>query len=112
MDSLETTVYARSLYWPGFVSYHVMETPRYGFLYIGTGKKNWDTPFMILPPPMAVKASVVEGGGDFQFDEGKETGAEMQGEGGDFPYESGPDGNPYIPQEEMDEEDEEEEEGN
>lgn len=46
---------------------------------------------MILPPPRAIKASVVEGGGDYQFDMGKET-AEMPGEGGDFPYESGPDG--------------------
>lgn len=76
---------------PGFVAYHVMDTPRYGFIYIGTGKKNWDVPFMILPPPRAIKASVVEGGGDYQFDMGKET-AEMPGEGGDFPYESGPDG--------------------
>jgi hypothetical protein len=87
-DRLETTVFAKSLYWPGFVAFHVLETPQYGFLYIGTGKKNWDVPFMILPPPMSVKASVVEGG-DYQFE-----GEEIPGEGGDFPYESGP----YVPQ--------------
>lgn len=79
VDRLETTVFARSLYWPGFVAFHVMETPQFGFLYIGTGKKNWDVPFMMLPPPMSVKASVVEGG-DYQFEK------EVPGEGGDFPY--------------------------
>lgn len=103
MDRLETMAYIKSLFWPGLVAYHVMETPRYGYMYIGTGKKNWDVPFMILPPPMAVKASVVEGGGDFQFEVVKDAG-EMPGEDGDFPYESGPEENAFAPQDEDEDE--------
>jgi len=67
LDRLESATLIRSLYWPGFVAFHVMETSNYGYLYVGTGKKNWDVPFMILPPPMALKASVVEGG-DYPFE--------------------------------------------
>ncbi|CAL8111593.1 unnamed protein product [Orchesella dallaii] len=69
-DQLETTATLRSLYWPGFVGFHQLDTPRYGWLYMGTGKKNWDVPFMILPPPERLKISVVEGG-EFQYEEFK-----------------------------------------
>ncbi|KAK2579538.1 hypothetical protein KPH14_010840 [Odynerus spinipes] len=36
-----------SSYWPGMIFYHKLNTPHYGFLYIGNGKKNMDVPFMI-----------------------------------------------------------------
>jgi len=50
VDKNETIAILRSLYWPGFVAYHVLETPNYGWFYVGTGKKNWDVPFMVLSP--------------------------------------------------------------
>jgi len=37
----------RSLLWPGYVSFHVPGTRRYGGLYVGTGEKNLDLPFML-----------------------------------------------------------------
>ncbi|KAF2882350.1 hypothetical protein ILUMI_23834 [Ignelater luminosus] len=37
----------KSLYWPGMVIYHYVETPRYGFVYFGHGKKILDLPFML-----------------------------------------------------------------
>ncbi|XP_014600639.1 PREDICTED: radial spoke head protein 9 homolog [Polistes canadensis] len=36
-----------NLYWPGMTFYHKLNTPHYGFLYIGNGKKNMDLPFMV-----------------------------------------------------------------
>lgn len=36
-----------SLYWPGMTFYHKLNTPHYGFLYVGNGKKNMDLPFMV-----------------------------------------------------------------
>lgn len=68
VDRLETTVTLRSLYWPGFVAIHQLNTQNFGWIYNGTGKKNWDVPFMILPLPRSAKISVVEGG-DFQYEE-------------------------------------------
>lgn len=37
----------KSLFWPGMVMYHYMDTPFYGVVYIGYGKKNLDVPFML-----------------------------------------------------------------
>ncbi|XP_014213362.1 radial spoke head protein 9 homolog [Copidosoma floridanum] len=36
-----------SLYWPGMVFYHKVDTPHYGSLYFGNGRKNLDVPFML-----------------------------------------------------------------
>ncbi|MBN3306071.1 radial spoke head protein 9 homolog [Amia ocellicauda] len=37
----------RSLLWLGLTFYHVPMTPQHGFLYMGTGLKNLDLPFML-----------------------------------------------------------------
>ncbi|EDO27772.1 predicted protein, partial [Nematostella vectensis] len=37
----------RSLHWLGFTFFHVPETRKYGMVYIGTGNKNLDLPFML-----------------------------------------------------------------
>jgi len=37
----------RSLLWPGYFFYHVPETRQYGSVYVGTGEKNIDLPFML-----------------------------------------------------------------
>ena len=37
----------RSLHWLGFVFYHVPETRKFGCIYVGTGEKNLDLPFML-----------------------------------------------------------------
>jgi hypothetical protein len=66
------------MYWPGSVAYHVLETPQYGWLYNGTGKKNWDVPFMILPPPAGIRASIPENYTMYGEDAGE------GGAGGDF----------------------------
>ncbi|XP_015520175.1 radial spoke head protein 9 homolog [Neodiprion pinetum] len=36
-----------SLYWPGMTFYHKLNSPHYGSMYIGYGKKNLDVPFMV-----------------------------------------------------------------
>ncbi|KAL6268639.1 hypothetical protein P5V15_001773 [Pogonomyrmex californicus] len=36
-----------SLYWQGMTFFHRVNSPHYGFLYVGHGKKNLDLPFMI-----------------------------------------------------------------
>ncbi|KAJ8669660.1 hypothetical protein QAD02_000919 [Eretmocerus hayati] len=36
-----------NLYWPGMMFYHKINTPHYGFLYIGNGRRNMDLPFML-----------------------------------------------------------------
>lgn len=40
-------VILRSLLWLGYVSFHVPGTSRYGSIYMGTGEKNLDLPFML-----------------------------------------------------------------
>lgn len=45
----ESIVLLKSLYWPGLIFYHFIKTPRYGFLYIGNGKRSIDIPFMLSP---------------------------------------------------------------
>ncbi|GJQ64872.1 hypothetical protein Trydic_g7046 [Trypoxylus dichotomus] len=37
----------KSLYWPGLVFYHKIDTPKYGYVYFGSGKKCLDIPFML-----------------------------------------------------------------
>ncbi|XP_012253444.1 radial spoke head protein 9 homolog [Athalia rosae] len=41
------TVILHSLFWPGMIFYHTLNSPHYGSLYVGNGKKNLDVPFMI-----------------------------------------------------------------
>eukprot|EP00794_Sanderia_malayensis_P020149 gene20149-22123_t len=40
-------VVLRSLHWIGFTFYHVPSTSKYGYVYVGTGEKNLDLPFML-----------------------------------------------------------------
>ncbi|CAI9584759.1 unnamed protein product [Staurois parvus] len=42
-----SVVVLRSLLWIGMTFYHVPLTPQYGSVYIGTGERNDDLPFMI-----------------------------------------------------------------
>ena len=37
----------RSLLWLGYVTYHVPGTRNFGSIYVGTGEKNNDLPFML-----------------------------------------------------------------
>ena len=46
-DTTEQVVIVRSNLWPGFFTYHKVNTPAYGSVYIGTGVKNLDLPFLI-----------------------------------------------------------------
>nr|XP_004649518.1 radial spoke head protein 9 homolog [Jaculus jaculus] len=47
MERGNTLVVLRSLLWPGLTFYHVPCTKNYGYVYVGTGKKNLDLPFML-----------------------------------------------------------------
>lgn len=40
-------VVLRSLHWLGFAFYHVPNTRKYGYVYVGNGEKNLDLPFML-----------------------------------------------------------------
>jgi len=42
-----TQLTLRSLLWQGYVFYHLPGTPTYGSIYVGTGEKNMDLPFML-----------------------------------------------------------------
>ncbi|XP_009698622.1 PREDICTED: radial spoke head protein 9 homolog, partial [Cariama cristata] len=42
-----TVVVLRSLLWLGLTFYHVPMTKQYGYVYFGTGEKNFDLPFML-----------------------------------------------------------------
>lgn len=44
-----TLVVLKSLYWPGMLVYHYINKPKYGFVYIGNGKKVLDVPFELCP---------------------------------------------------------------
>jgi radial spoke head protein 9 len=46
-DTTESTVLIRNKLWPGYYSYHRMNTSIYGGLYIGNGIRNNDLPFML-----------------------------------------------------------------
>ncbi|XP_057317007.1 radial spoke head protein 9 homolog [Hydractinia symbiolongicarpus] len=40
-------VVLRSLHWLGYTFYHVPNTSNFGYVYVGTGEKNLDLPFML-----------------------------------------------------------------
>ena len=41
------TAVLKSLWWPGYVFFHMPGTKKYGGLYWGTGQQNRDLPFML-----------------------------------------------------------------
>lgn len=47
MERGNALVVLRSLLWPGLTFYHVPRTKNYGYIYVGTGEKNIDLPFML-----------------------------------------------------------------
>lgn len=47
IDAKGTTVTLRSLLWPGYYSFHRLESAIFGSVYLGDGVKNIDLPFMI-----------------------------------------------------------------
>merc|ERR1711865_181334 len=46
-DPSASLVTLRSLNWPGYVSYHIPGTTKFGGLYFGHGQKNRDLPFIL-----------------------------------------------------------------
>lgn len=44
-----TLILLKSFYWPGMNFYHYLNTIKYGFVYIGHGKKSLDIPFLLNP---------------------------------------------------------------
>ncbi|XP_006878991.1 PREDICTED: radial spoke head protein 9 homolog [Elephantulus edwardii] len=47
MERGNTLVVLRSLLWPGLTFYYASFTRNYGYIYVGTGEKNIDLPFML-----------------------------------------------------------------
>lgn len=47
MERGNALVVLRSLLWPGLTFYHAPRTKHYGYIYVGTGEKNMDLPFML-----------------------------------------------------------------
>lgn len=47
LDTTKSQTTARSLLWPGYVAFHTLNSKVYGGVYIGTGVKNADLPFML-----------------------------------------------------------------
>lgn len=47
MERGNALVVLRSLLWPGLTFYHAPRTKNYGYIYVGTGEKNMDLPFML-----------------------------------------------------------------
>ncbi|XP_057350372.1 radial spoke head protein 9 homolog isoform X1 [Manis pentadactyla] len=47
MERGNALVVLRSLLWPGLTFYHTPRTKNYGYIYVGTGEKNLDLPFML-----------------------------------------------------------------
>ncbi|XP_029891717.1 radial spoke head protein 9 homolog isoform X3 [Aquila chrysaetos chrysaetos] len=47
LEKGDTVVVLRSLLWLGLTFYHVPVTKQYGYIYFGTGEKNFDLPFML-----------------------------------------------------------------
>lgn len=43
----EKLIILHNLFWPGMMFYHKLNSPHYGFLYFGHGKKNMDIVFMV-----------------------------------------------------------------
>lgn len=46
-DCTDSVVTIRSLLWPGFYSFHRVNTPVFGGVYVGYGIRNQDLPFML-----------------------------------------------------------------
>lgn len=46
-DTTESVAILRNKLWPGYYAYHRVNSPIFGGLYIGSGIKNLDLPFMI-----------------------------------------------------------------
>uniref|UniRef100_A0A1B6FI50 Radial spoke head protein 9 homolog n=1 Tax=Cuerna arida TaxID=1464854 RepID=A0A1B6FI50_9HEMI len=57
----DRAIVLRNLHWPGFSFFHHLTTPEHGFVYIGTGQRNLDIPFMtqIFAPIIEEKSSLV-----------------------------------------------------
>lgn len=47
MERGNSLVVLRSLLWPGLTFYHAPRSKNYGYIYVGTGEKNMDLPFML-----------------------------------------------------------------
>ncbi|XP_038539569.1 radial spoke head protein 9 homolog isoform X2 [Canis lupus familiaris] len=47
MERGNALVVLRSLLWPGLTFFHAPRTKNYGYIYMGTGEKNIDLPFML-----------------------------------------------------------------
>jgi len=47
LERVSGSVLLKSLLWPGYFFYHVPGTAQYGSVYVGTGEKNIDLPFML-----------------------------------------------------------------
>ncbi|XP_006148576.1 radial spoke head protein 9 homolog isoform X2 [Tupaia chinensis] len=47
MERGNALVVLRSLLWPGLTFFHAPRTRNYGYIYVGTGEKNLDLPFML-----------------------------------------------------------------
>jgi len=47
VDSSKTIATIRSLLWPGYISYHRANSAIFGGVYIGSGVKNFDLPFLL-----------------------------------------------------------------
>lgn len=47
MERGRALVVLRSLLWPGLTFYHAPRTKNCGYIYVGTGEKNIDLPFML-----------------------------------------------------------------
>jgi len=46
-DTSKANATVRSLLWPGFVGYHRANSNIFGYIYIGSGIKNSDLPFLL-----------------------------------------------------------------
>lgn len=42
-------VMIKPMYWPGMINFHYLQSPKYGFVYFGNGKRCIDVPFLLLP---------------------------------------------------------------
>lgn len=49
ISQAEDIVTLKSIYWPGFVFYHKINTPKHGCIYFGPGKRCTDAAFMLNP---------------------------------------------------------------
>lgn len=47
LDTAKTVATIRSLLWPGYLAYHRAQSPIFGGVYIGSGVKNFDLPFLL-----------------------------------------------------------------